>query len=287
MELLRALGAILDSTGPEQARLAAAVGLPAPAGPVPHTELFRLQLPPYASIYLGTEGMLGGEARDRIAGFWRAMGAPPPPEPDHLTTLLAAHASLVERDAAAGGETPWRAARHAFFWEHLASWTVPYLARVTELGDGFQRAWAEVLTDALTEESRTLGPPVDRPAALAAAPAVDPPAGGDLLDQVLVPVVSGLLLARGDLEGAAARLGLGLRQGERRFALRWLARQDPAGVLGWLAEEAARQSDLWHPASPGLDAVSEHWRSRARSTARVLHRAIDLVPLSLQEAPHA
>jgi hypothetical protein len=287
MELLRALGAILDSTGPEQARLAAAVGLPAPAGPVPHTELFRLQLPPYASIYLGTEGMLGGEARDRIAGFWRAMGAPPPPEPDHLTTLLAAHASLVERDAAAGGETPWRAARHAFFWEHLASWTTPYLARVAELGDQFQRAWAGVLADALVAEAETLGPPIELPVALFAAPVVDPAVGVGLLDQVLVPVRSGVLLAPADLDAAAARLGLGLRRGERRFVLHWLARQDPAGVIGWLAEEATRQADLPHRSRAGSDPVTEHWQARARATAHALEQAVDLVPLSLQESSHA
>ena len=36
--------------------------------------------------------MLGGEARDRIAGFWRALGLVPPPEPDHLAVMLGLYA---------------------------------------------------------------------------------------------------------------------------------------------------------------------------------------------------
>ena len=61
-----------------------------------YMDLFGFQLYPYASVYLGSEGMLGGEARDRIAGFWRAIGEPPPSEPDHLAVLLALYARLCE-----------------------------------------------------------------------------------------------------------------------------------------------------------------------------------------------
>ena len=64
-----------------------------------HTDLFVFQLQPYASVYLGAEGMLGGEARDRIAGFWRALGASPPSEPDHLATMLALLRRSGEREA--------------------------------------------------------------------------------------------------------------------------------------------------------------------------------------------
>ena len=39
-----------------------------------HTEVFVLNCPPYASVYLGPDGALGGEGADRAAGFWRASG---------------------------------------------------------------------------------------------------------------------------------------------------------------------------------------------------------------------
>ena len=40
---------------------------------------------------------MGGLARERIAGFWNAVGLTPPPEPDHLAALLGLYASLTER----------------------------------------------------------------------------------------------------------------------------------------------------------------------------------------------
>ena len=78
-ELFRALGAVAGE--PADARTAcAALGLAGP-GNAEHTEVFVLNCPPYASVYLGAEGGLGGEAADRVAGFWRAIGVPPPAEP--------------------------------------------------------------------------------------------------------------------------------------------------------------------------------------------------------------
>ena len=63
-----------------------------------HTDLFHFQLYPYASVYLGEEGMLGGEARDRIAGFWRILDLEPPLECDHLTVMLTYLAEVTERE---------------------------------------------------------------------------------------------------------------------------------------------------------------------------------------------
>ena len=119
MELFRALGALLDAPCSENRSLGHLLEL----GQVPdeptHNDLFLFQLYPYASAFLGEDGRLGGEARDRVAGFWRALGAEPPPEPDHLRTLLAAYAWLAEAQSKSQGRAAqaWRDARHAFLWE--------------------------------------------------------------------------------------------------------------------------------------------------------------------------
>ena len=101
MEVFRALAALCEPPGPQTGTLAAALGLD---GPVPdeagHTELFLFQLYPYASVYLGPEGQLGGPARDRVAGFWRAVGLTPPAEPDHLAALLGLLAALADAERA-------------------------------------------------------------------------------------------------------------------------------------------------------------------------------------------
>ena len=254
-EALCALAALLEAPCHEHAAIAAALELP----PVPmadeYTSVVVFQAYPYASVYLGAEGMLGGEARDRIAGFWRALGLEPPAEPDHLTVLVAGLAALGDSQAVRG----------ALLWEHVASWMPPYLAALARLGAPFYVKWAELLQALLVELAAELGPPARLPLALRAAPAV-PDAPGDLeelLATLLAPARTGFVLVRDDLERAATELGLGLRAGERRFALRALLAQDPPGVLGWLADESRAQARNL----PALAPITSWWAARAQASA--------------------
>jgi TorA maturation chaperone TorD len=295
-EALRALAVLLEAPGPEHAAIAAALELPAPPTGDEHTSVVVFQAYPYASVYLGAEGMLGGEARDRVAGFWRALGGEPPAEPDHLSVLLAGIAALDEPAAAAppGADGPAGRGAHAgapdvrsspagaapasprlrlpvvasaptvraaLFWEHVASWMPPYLATVRRIGGPFHVAWAELAATLLDELAGDLGPPARLPLALRAAPA--PPAApadlDELLATLLAPARTGFVVVCDDLERAAADLGLGLRAGERRFALRALLGQAPAAVLGWLAAEARAQAASFVTLPP----VSAWWVARA------------------------
>jgi TorA maturation chaperone TorD len=252
MELLRALAACCEAPAPA---VAAALELPVPTA-AEHTDLFGFQLYPYASVYTGAEGMLGGEARDRVAGFWRALDAASPAEPDHLAALLGLHAALA-------GETGGRArhARRALLWEHLLSWLPAWLARLDELAPPSFAGWGSLLRDALVAEAVELGPPATTPLHLRLAP----PGGG--VEALLAAVRSGVVLARADLARAARELGLGLRQGERRFILDALLAQDRAAVLDWLAREAARQADVYRAAPAPWAPAAAHWVSRAESSA--------------------
>src|SRR5829696_2879759 len=99
MELFRALAVFAEPPDrPGAARVAEALGLGALPGVSAYTDLFVFQLYPYASVYVGPEGMLGGEARDRVAGFLAALGHDVPAEPDHLSLLLGAYAWLCEAE---------------------------------------------------------------------------------------------------------------------------------------------------------------------------------------------
>jgi len=253
-EALRALAVLLEAPRPEHAAIAAALELPPPPGADDHTDVLVFQAYPYASVYLGAEGMLGGEARDRIAGFWRALGGEPPAEPDHLSVLLAGVAAVAE-------SAPASSVCGALFWEHVASWMPPYLATLRRIGAPFHVAWADLLATLLAELAGELGPPARLPLALRAAPALaSAPADLDaLLATLLAPVRTGLVVVRDDLERAAAELGLGLRAGERRFALRSLIAQDAAAVLGWLAAEARSQA----AALATLPPITGWWAARA------------------------
>jgi hypothetical protein len=267
-ELLRAVGAVAGD--PDDARaLCGALGWPGP-GNAEHTEVFVLNCPPYASVYLGAEGGLGGDAADRVAGFWRAIAVAPPAEPDHLTALLSLYASLAE--AAHDSRTAATAdaltrARRALFWEHLWPWLPGYLNAVADLRAPALSPWAGQALRVIRAERGT-HPGGWLPLALRAAPGPVTAAGGlgDLLDALTAPVRSGFILTRHRLAAGAVAAGAGHRIGERRFTLRAMLEQAPADTLRWLSGEAARWSRR-HTAARSRDPVPAWWALRARHTA--------------------
>ncbi len=276
-ELARTLAASVRS--PLDVEACRLLGLPAPPGVAVHTGVFVLETHPYASVHLGAEGMIGGDAGDRVAGFWRALGMVPPPEADHLGTLLDLYARLGDEELALSRADRRRAAvasaRGALLWEHLAPWVPVYLATVDRVGDGFHAAWASLAAGVVSAEADALAPRAELPTALVVAP---PPltvaSRRELVDAVLAPVRSGVVVTQADLSRAGRDLGLGVRRGERRFALEGLLDQDPAAVLAWLAALAAEWSDLhrhWHCGA--LEPVGRWWAARARASAAALGAA--------------
>ena len=64
MELFRALAVLAEPPTLRSARVAEALELGVLPTAEEYTELFIFQLCPYASVYLGAEGMIGGEANE-------------------------------------------------------------------------------------------------------------------------------------------------------------------------------------------------------------------------------
>jgi hypothetical protein len=301
VELFRALAVLAEPPGrPGAARVAEALGLGSLPEASAYTDTFIFRLYPYASVYLGAEGMMGGEARDRVAGFLAALGQTPPAEPDHLALMLGTYARLAEAEGAEGearrGEY-LRGARRAFLWEHLLSWLPVYLDKLARVAPAFYRRWGELLRAALDAEAEALGAQAALPLHLREAPGlVDPRAPSskdprasssqdprssfseesrissseEFLRTLLAPARSGVILVRDDLARVAGELGTGLRAGERLYALRSLMGQDAGGVLGRLADEAERWESLHLRRREAHGQVAEWWASRAASTARLL-----------------
>jgi len=275
MELFRSLAVLAEPPGPETERLAELLDLPRAPAAWEFTDLFVEQLYPYASVYLGPEGKLGGAARGLIAGFWRALGQTPPAEPDHLSLLLGLYAHLRDlQDAAQEGPAreAWRRARTALLWEHLLSWLPSWLGKLQQIGPEPYRAWGDLLAEALAGEAGALLLPHELPLHLQDAPELEAPGpggGARFLEQLLAPVCTGFILTRTDLARAADDLRLGLRAGERRYALEALLSQDAAAVLGWLAAEA----ESVPPVARLGGIASEFWQRRAERAAQVLAQA--------------
>ena len=276
MEIFRALAVFAEPLHTESARVAEVLELgelPAESG---YTETFLFQLYPYASVYLGVEGMMGGEARDMVAGFWRALGLVPPPEPDHLSMMLALYAELAEREEKepdAGLQERWRHARAAFLWEHLLSWLPVYLHKLDEIAAPFYRRWGETLWAALFNELETIGHQPQPPLHLRRAHAlVDPRTTGteEFLLSILAPARSGMIITRADLMSAGRKLGLGLRVGERKFIFRTLFNQNPRAVLEWLMAEAARWHEYHAQQQDSLGTIAAAWMKKTQSAAMLL-----------------
>lgn len=272
-ELLRALGALTIGPPAATRRVASALGLPE-LTPAEHTDVFVLSLPPYGSIHVGSDGKLGGEAADRVAGLWRALGLSPPADADHLAAILALYAELGEA-ASVASRRPVRErlarARDAVLWEHLWPWVPGYLDAVA-VEAAAARPWAELTLRALTAGARVSRPSGRLPLALRAAPGpitadLHP---GDLLDALTTRVRTGFILTHADISAAARALGLGLRRGERKFAVKAFFEQEPGPTLAWLAGHAEawacrHQRHLDVAATPG-----QWWTRRAASSARCL-----------------
>lgn len=276
VELIRALGVLSEAPGPEHRSLADLLQLGGVPDPESYAATFLFQLYPYASVYVGSDGMLGGEARDRVAGAWTALGRTPPAEPDHLGALLGLYAALAEH--AQAGPDPaekalWGAAASGFLWEHLLAWVMPYLSRFEESAPPVYASWARLLAETLLDEGRRCGPPAVLPLHLRLAPELPDPrdSGSDaFLSGLLAPAVSGLVLTRADLARGAAEMNLGLRMGERRFALQTFVSQDADRSLEWLSREAAgwtRRHTAW---SDDLGSIADYWSARARATRDLL-----------------
>jgi TorA maturation chaperone TorD len=281
-ELLRALGALVADTPARTSPVARSLGLPAWTA-AEHTELFVLSLPPFASIHLSADGKLGGEATDRVAGFWRVLGLAPPADPDHLGAILALYAELG--DASMSAREPRTRdrldrARETVLWEHLWSWLPGYLqAADTEAASA--EPWVRLMRRALIAEAQRSRQPTALPLALRTAPEPVSAALGyeQLLDALTARMRTGCVLTYRDVASGARQLGLGLRRGERRFALKAMIDQDPALTLGWVADQA----QTWvtrHGLEPEAGGgCGRWWALRAADTA---HHLKDVAARQLQ-----
>ncbi len=275
-ELIRALGSLTlevgrTGSGPAEVLPEAALD------PVEHTRLFVLELPPFASIYLGPEGQLGGVGADRVAGLWRALRLDPPAEPDHLGYLLGFYAELGEAAEEGAGLTRARLenARRTLLFEHILSW-IPVYTMAIEQDSSYGPAaqeWGRLLVDAMTAEVVETSPPDRLPLALRSAPSVDHEFDrGELLNIATTPIRSGFILTRSALSHLAGQAGLGVRHGERRFALGAMMDQDPVKTLTALSRYARHWSSrlATRPVIEAIEPVVRWWSDRALATAELL-----------------
>jgi hypothetical protein len=276
MELLRALASVMAPPDAAVARVAATLELPASPTPPEHAFLFQSQLPPLASLYLSANGEAGGDARDRIAGYWRAVGETPPSEPDHLLHMLAFYADLVEQEERESDESRRHAVariRRVFYCEQLLAWLPGYVTKVDLIASRTYRRWGQLLEQVVAREAWRAAAQSCLPGTLRRLQELGEPPAGDadvLLTYLVAPARSGLILAPVDLERAADELHVAAPRGSVRQGLASLFGMRQGPLLNWLAAEAKRW-EARHERNRGLlPALSDHWTRRARATRALL-----------------
>ena len=292
MELFRALGSLIESPLPEHTRVATALNLPALPTAAEHARVVVQQRYPYRRCTWGWRGCWGAKRATGLPGFggrwvWegnadeapeggeRAPGADVPDrEADHLASLLGLLAALEQwrrEESDPARQALLTQARATLLWEHLASWTGPYLASFEGCGVAFYEVWASLVDDALARLNGEMESPGYLPAALRGAPGFADPrreGGAAFIASLLAPLRSGVILLRDDLERLGDEVGLACRAGERRYVLNAFLAQDPGRTLQWLARHAESWSERVTRKGPAP--IAAWWSERAAGTALVL-----------------
>jgi hypothetical protein len=207
--------------------------------PSQHTEIFVLELVPYASVYLSNDAMMGGECASRIAGLWATLGFTVPAAPDHLASMLALLAALEDEGAkqepgSRRSEAISRA-KAVLFWEYLEPWAPLYALKVKDVaGESGYGQWADLLLQTLMTLAGRYSDLKPRSLTHVEEGLLFDDAGIDGFRVFVVPSISGVILSRNDLLRCGFELGIGARAGERWFILRTMLEIDHRSVLEWI-----------------------------------------------------
>ncbi len=257
--------------------LAAALGIEG-AAPSDLYELFVKELPPFASIYLSTDGNIGGDTRFVIAGFYTALGIPVPSDPDHLASLLRLLSVILNKEAelASAGTDPSNEkrlasvsrARSVLVADHLATWLPAYLLRAEEVAPSALQGWVSCALDLLSvvtggSQGTVLPTEEHDNGNIASA------SSSEVINWITSPGCSGLIITPWDIRNLAESLGLAIRIGRKRFVLEELWAQAGQEVLVHLQSMAERQMKLFDENCCDFPSLKT-WSTRAARTVESL-----------------
>lgn len=280
-----------------------------------HQDLFGFQLPIFESLFVTSEGLLGGATSDAVLAVYQRLGYTPTTRvgaADHLgeELLLLAHLCAAEADALTTGESAiagrLQAAQRDFLEHHLLRWLAPCVVAIQRHTAAvyapfypyapFYTEVAAITHSLVATHYGTLSiadvePP---PWQLAAPPALldDPKTSlRDIAAFLTTPVYCGMFLSRGliNLLGRQHRLphGFSSRTQMATTLLRTAAQYDavPALLLALRTELAtwhAHYTDMQRSA-PRLARFWAPWLQRTVATMNLLS-VMDTTLLSEEDA---
>lgn len=262
-----------------------------------HFRLLGMELPPYESVFLAADGLLGGTVSEAVAVLFRQFGLPldtAASSPDHIGHELAALAYLCHREATTSGDdakTNGDAARRQqgrLLEEHLLRWLVPFHVALGRQGDAFYVALSRLCLELVRQHFASVMEAGLSPAVVETGIT---PTAHDLLeddttslreiaDFLLVPCRSGIYLSRADIGTLGRHLQLPRGFGDRRQTLlnlmRTAAQYDQFRALirsisGAVAEALLEQQRL-REGMPELAGFIASWEAKLSWTHGLLSR---------------
>jgi TorA maturation chaperone TorD len=277
--------------------LAAELSLPLAAdeAAADHQHLFGFNIHPYQSYFLDPAGLLGGLVTDGVAQTYQRLGFRPgaaSESVDHIghEMSLLAFLCAAEAEALEDGlpDMAGQMAGHqlSFLVGHMLPWIGPLTLAVSQQGQGFYGALAQVAFDLVQEHATELSGRLERPLAagsvLPAAPNVLEDEGSglkEIAEFLLTPAYSGIYLSRDDIGRLARRQAIPRGFGDRRQLLlnllRSAANYDALGsVLDNLEALARRWLAAYDDmiAQGGIGLFVPGWRDRAAETVALLQQ---------------
>lgn len=222
------------------------------------TELFDFDLPPFASYYLTIGPVLGGEPVGYLRGLLSTYLRPElqPSQPDSLALLLRLLAILVRQQS--------RDRAQVIYHEALSPWLETYGRAIASFAPLGFRNIGLLLIEVCQGLNATMPIALSPPYLLRTAPEVGEIKDGDsVLDLLLSPVASGLILPRSELIRITHRNDSGIRPGGRRFTFQSLLETSPKETLTALLDLATSQL-TWYRDEESQIAL--WWRERLMAT---------------------
>lgn len=230
-----------------------------------HYGLFGMNVPPYASIFLSDDRLLGGATSETAQTFYASVGyaavagADPGETPDHIGVELGLLAYLSGAEAGALADSVAHEAARMRHWqrrfmdEHLLWWLPGLALAIQNQDDPFYAALASLALDLVRDHRRGLGD--DLLAGSVTNPLSEPRADllqddktslKDIANLLLTPAQSGLYLSRDDITGLARSLQMPCGFGDRLLTLTNLFR-------------AAADHDRLPDVCAALQAIAKGW----------------------------
>ena len=267
-----------------------------------YQELFGFNLFPHESVFLGTDGLLGGEISSAVQQMCEQAGYAPPENADHIGSELGLLAWLAgaESDAWADNATAialqLQNRQYVFLESHLLRWLPALVVAIQNHDDAFF-AQAAVVTwqlvgahfDALHRQR----------AIPTVTPLADPP---DLLNNpdttlkafarlFTTPAHCGVWIGRHELATLARNVGVPRGFGGRldmfmnlfRSAVQFDEAEEVFGELLSLAESRAKAYEQLGQLAPTTVPFIDTWRKRALKSAETLSTVLPQIQQTLAQ----